>query len=290
MKHTTALFCTTVLLAAWFGLSSCAQNAFYYPDHTDYGTPAQQGLRYEDVRFASKDGTPLHGWFVPAQCPAESSLHPAACPARATVIHFHGNAQNLSAHWAAVRHLPAEGYNVFLFDYRGYGQSGGTPSQQGLFDDGNAALDYVRTRSDVDKEKLLVFGQSLGGTNAIAVVGAGNKAGVRAVAIESTFASYSKIGNDKIPSPVHCCCAILTPPSAMSPKSRPFPSCSCTARPTKSLPRNIRKSCTRWPANQNGWCCWKAAHTWVWTATPNMCGRWPISSAGIRNSADTVDA
>lgn len=199
MKHTTALFCTAVLLAAWFGLSSCAQNAFYYPDHKDYGTPAQQGLRYEDVRFASKDGTPLHGWFVPAQCPAESSLHPAACPARATVIHFHGNAQNLSAHWAAVRHLPAEGYNVFLFDYRGYGQSGGTPSQQGLFDDGNAALDYVRTRSDVDKEKLLVFGQSLGGTNAIAVVGAGNKAGVRAVAIESTFASYSKIGNDKIP-------------------------------------------------------------------------------------------
>ena len=98
-----------------------------------------------------------------------------------------------------MRHLPTEGYNVFLFDYRGYGQSGGTPSQQGLFDDGNAALDYVRTRSDVDKEKLLVFGQSLGGTNAIAVVGAGNKAGVRAVAIESTFASYSKIGNDKIP-------------------------------------------------------------------------------------------
>lgn len=120
MKHTTALFCTTVLLAAWFGLSSCAQNAFYYPDRTNYGTPAQQGLRYEDVRFASKDGTPLHGWFVPAQCPAESSLHPAACPARATVIHFHSNAQNLSAHWAAVRHLPAEGYNVFLFDYRGW--------------------------------------------------------------------------------------------------------------------------------------------------------------------------
>ena len=51
----------------------------------------------------------------------------------------------------------------------------------------------------MNKEKLLVFGQSLGGTNAIAVVGAGNKAGVRAVAIESTFASYSKIGNDKIP-------------------------------------------------------------------------------------------
>ena len=57
----------------------------------------------------------------------------------------------------------------------------------------------MRSRPDVNPERLLVFGQSLGGTNAIAVVGAGNKAGVRAVAIESTFSSYSSIANDKLP-------------------------------------------------------------------------------------------
>ena len=193
MKHKSILFGLAALLALLFGLSSCAQQAFYYPDHTDYGSPAQSGLPYENVSFQSADGTRLHGWFVPARGVADAKQ------ARATIIHFHGNAQNLTAHWQAVKWLPEHGYNVFLFDYRGYGQSAGEPSPEGLFADSNAALDYVRSRPDVNPERLLVFGQSLGGTNAIAVVGAGNKAGVRAVAIESTFASYSKIGNDKIP-------------------------------------------------------------------------------------------
>lgn len=175
-----------------FLLPSCAQKAFYYPDNVDYGSPMQQGLVYQSVEFTSKDGTRLHGWFVPAkglQNPKD---------ALGTVVHFHGNAQNLSAHWHGVKWLPEQGFNVFLFDYRGYGKSEGKPSQQGLFDDSNAALDYVRQRADIDANKLLIFGQSLGGTNAIAVVGAGNRAGVKAVAIESTFSAYSAIANDKI--------------------------------------------------------------------------------------------
>lgn len=177
MKHKLLLFGLAALLALLFGLSSCAQQAFYYPDHAEYGSPAQSGLPYENVSFQSADGTRLHGWFVPARGAADAKQ------ARATIIHFHGNAQNLTAHWQAVKWLPEHGYNVFLFDYRGYGQSEGDPSPEGLFADSNAALDYVRNRPDVNPERLLVFGQSLGGTNAIAVVGAGNKAGVRAVAI-----------------------------------------------------------------------------------------------------------
>lgn len=189
-----ALFTSSLALfaATAFFLTSCAQNAFYYPDNVDYGSPMQQGLTYQSLEFTSKDGTTLHGWFVPAkglQNPKD---------ALGTVVHFHGNAQNLSAHWHGVKWLPEQGFNVFLFDYRGYGKSAGKPSQQGLFDDGNAALDYVRQRADVDANKLLIFGQSLGGTNAIAVVGAGNRAGVKAVAIESTFSAYSDIANDKI--------------------------------------------------------------------------------------------
>ena len=193
MKYKSILFGLAALLAILFGLSSCAKQAFYYPDHTDYGSPAQSGLPYENVSFQSADGTRLHGWFVPARGVADAKQ------ARATIIHFHGNAQNLTAHWQAVKWLPEHGYNVFLFDYRGYGQSAGEPNPEGLFADSNAALDYVRSRPDVNPERLLVFGQSLGGTNAIAVVGAGNKAGVRAVAIESTFSSYSSIANDKLP-------------------------------------------------------------------------------------------
>ena len=174
-------------------LSGCVQSMFYYPDRVRYETPDALGLRYESVQFKSADGTRLSGWFIPAvgrQNPKE---------AKGTVVHFHGNAQNMTSHWRFVAWLPKQDYNVFVFDYRGYGESEGKPEPKGVFEDSGAALDYVRSRGDVDPERLFVFGQSLGGTNAIAVVGSGNRAGVKAAAIESTFYSYSSIANDKLP-------------------------------------------------------------------------------------------
>ncbi len=178
--------CTLPLL-----LAGCVQSMFYYPDDVRYETPDALGVRYESVQFNSADGTRLSGWFLPA----EGRTNPKE--ARGTVVHFHGNAQNMSTHWRFVAWLPKQDYNVLVFDYRGYGQSEGKPEPKGVFEDANAALNYVRTRSDVDPDRLLVFGQSLGGTNAIAVVGSGNRAGVKAAAIESTFYSYSSIANEK---------------------------------------------------------------------------------------------
>jgi fermentation-respiration switch protein FrsA (DUF1100 family) len=173
-------------------LSGCLQSVFYQPDHVLYDTPKRAGLKFEQVVFPSKDGTRLIGWFIPA------AGYGNPRNAKGTVIHFHGNAQNLSAHWQLVEWLPRRGYNVFVFDYRGYGGSEGSPEPRGVFEDSTAALDYVRARSDVDPEKLVVFGQSLGGANAIAVVGSGDRAGVKAIAIESTFYSYSSIASEKV--------------------------------------------------------------------------------------------
>lgn len=181
------------LLILSFSLSGCVSSPFYYPDHVVYNTPANAGLKFENVVFASSDGTRLTGWFIPAtgyQNPKN---------AKGTVVHFHGNAQNMSAHWQFVAWLPQRGFNVFVFDYRGYGASQGSPEPKGVFEDSNAALNYVRSRKDIDSERLIIIGQSLGGTNAIAVVGSGNRAGVKAIAIEATFSSYSSIANDKIP-------------------------------------------------------------------------------------------
>lgn len=180
------------LCAAPLFLSACVQSMFYYPDRVHYETPEVLGLRYEPVQFQSADGTRLSGWFLPAagrQDPKD---------AKGTVVHLHGNAQNMSSHWRFVARLPKQDFNVFVFDYRGYGGSEGQPEPRGVFEDSSAALTYVRSRADVDGERLLVFGQSLGGTNAIAVVGSGNRTGVKAVAIESTFYSYSSIANDKL--------------------------------------------------------------------------------------------
>ena len=167
--------------------SGCASRFLYYPDHKVYQTPQQKGLKFEEVNFTSSDGTPLTGWFVPATWKAIG-----------TVIHFHGNAQNMTSHFSFVDWLPAEGFNVFTFDYRGYGRSGGTPERQGIYDDCVAAITYVQKRPDVDPNSLFVLGQSLGGANALAVLGENHFDGIRAVAIDSSFYSYRTIVRDII--------------------------------------------------------------------------------------------
>lgn len=189
-RQTRRLVCAVFCL---FSLSGCMlDTVFYYPSQTDHGNPGQEGLKYESVRFASRDGTELSGWFLPAA----DTANPRGV--KGTVIHVHGNAENMTAHWRLVGWLAKRGYNVFMFDYRGFGHSAGTPDPKGVFEDTQSAFDYVRTRPDVDPEKLLVFGQSLGGNNAIAAVGSGNRAGIRAIAIEGTFYSYAAIANDKM--------------------------------------------------------------------------------------------
>jgi hypothetical protein len=114
------------------------------------------------------------------------------------VIHFHGNARNMTAHFGFVSWLPAQGFNLFVFDYRGYGASAGTPDRRGVYEDSLAALDYIAARPDIDHNRLLVLGQSLGGANAIAAVGSHPIGGIRAVVIDSAFASYRDIVRDKI--------------------------------------------------------------------------------------------
>lgn len=175
-----------LFLAGMLAGNGCANGLFYYPTAQVYSMPDSQGLRYEDVAFSSRDGTRLHGWFLPA----------TTQPARGTIIHFHGNAQNLTAHYRFSSWLAKEGFNVFVFDYRGYGASAGAPDRQGVFEDGVAAIDYVRGRPDVDSRKLIIFGQSLGGAVALAVAGETHPAGVRAVVIESAFASYPRMAGD----------------------------------------------------------------------------------------------
>jgi uncharacterized protein len=167
--------------------SGCASRFLYYPDHKVYQTPQQEGLRFEEVSFTSSDGTTLTGWFVPATRKAIG-----------TVIHFHGNAQNMTAHFSFVDWLPSEGFNVFTFDYRGYGRSGGTPQREGIYNDCVSAIAYVQKRPDVDPHSLFIFGQSLGGANALAVLGEKLFNGVRAVAIDSSFYSYRSIVRDKV--------------------------------------------------------------------------------------------
>ena len=170
-------------------LAGCggADFAFYHPDSKVYGTPARDGLVYEDFRFPSGDGTMLSGWFIPS-----------TTPARGTVVHFHGNAQNMTSHYSFVSWVPRNGFNLFLFDYRGYGDSDGKPNRKGVHQDCLAAIKYFQARDDVDAGKIIVFGQSLGGANAIAVVGGEKLNGIVGVVSDSAFSSYEEVGKDHV--------------------------------------------------------------------------------------------
>ncbi|QHI70052.1 alpha/beta hydrolase [Tichowtungia aerotolerans] len=160
-------------------------HVFYYPDHREYTTPTADGYKFEEVQFPSKDGTKLFGWFIPAR---DNAL--------GTVIHFHGNAQNMSAHYSFVSWLPANGFNLFVFDYRGYGKSEGRISRRGVYEDSVAAIEYIKTRTDIDQNKIILFGQSIGGVNALSVAGNNRFDGVVGVAADSAFSSYKGVAMD----------------------------------------------------------------------------------------------
>lgn len=162
-----------------------ADGLFYHPDHVVYQTPKQHNLAYEEVTFQSADKTSLSGWFVPS-----------TTKALGTVIHFHGNAQNMTAHFSSVVWLPKNGFNLFVFDYRGYGASAGSPSKEGLYQDCLAAIAYVRQRADVDSQKIIVLGQSLGGANAVTAIGRGKVGPIAGLVIDSAFASYPGVARD----------------------------------------------------------------------------------------------
>jgi fermentation-respiration switch protein FrsA (DUF1100 family) len=92
--------------------------------------------------------------------------------------------------------LPANGFNLFVFDYRGYGKSEGTLSREGGYQDSLAAVKYVKIRTDIDQTKLILFGQSLGGANAMAVAGRNDLPGIVRVVIDSAFSSYKSVAAD----------------------------------------------------------------------------------------------
>ena len=165
-------------VAAGLALGGC-NSLFFQPNRILYYLPERFDLAAEDVFFDSTDGTPLTAWFLPAR----------GTP-RGTIVYFHGNGANISNHLAFVRWLPPAGYAVFLFDYRGYGVSGGEPSRAGVIQDGIAALAWVRARPDVDAQRLVVFAQSLGGAVAIGALARSGTQGVRALVIEGGFGSY----------------------------------------------------------------------------------------------------
>lgn len=180
-----------VLPISFHLILGCFNSAFYHPNQNLYEKPDQYDLPYQEVFFESKDGVKLHGWFIPAVGDAVG-----------TVIHFHGNFGNITYHLKQIYWLPLKQFNVFTFDYRGYGRSGSTPTKEGLCEDSVAAIEYVLSRSDVDPRNIFAFGQSLGAVNAIVTLAKNKFPEIRAIAVEGAFSSYRAEAWDTITSNV----------------------------------------------------------------------------------------
>ncbi len=138
-------------LALLFVRSGYLERRFSYSPVREVGySPSDVGLAYDEVWLESADGVPLHGWFVPGE-------------RGVTFLWLHGNGGNITYHLEHLRDLHANlGVGVLLFDYRGFGLSGGTPAEKGLYRDAAAALDHLKVRAGVDPSRIVYFGQSLG--------------------------------------------------------------------------------------------------------------------------------
>jgi hypothetical protein len=146
----------------------------YFPLRALEGSPGDAGLGFEELRFESSDGETLHGWWIPA----------ARRPPLAHVLFLHGNAGNVSHRLGTAKVLTEAGFDLLLFDYRGYGLSGGTPSEEGTYLDARAARSALLAGAGVDPTRVVYLGESLGGAVALELALAHPPA---ALVLQSTF-------------------------------------------------------------------------------------------------------
>ena len=142
-------------------------------------TPRAAGLDYEDVTLTTADNVKLHGWWVPSR------------NARGTILLMHGNAGNISHRLGYLTMFNRLGYSVLLFDYRGYGKSGGHPDEEGTYRDAEAAWLHLAATRNVAPRDIVMVAESLGGGVATWLA---LKYPPRALVLASTFRSVPDLG------------------------------------------------------------------------------------------------
>ena len=128
----------------------------YFPSRSIGETPERAGLSSRELELDTDDGERLHGWWIGA--PTDPLGHLLLC---------HGNAGNVGDRVLHAALLTAAGFDVLLFDYRGYGRSTGRPSEEGTYRDARAALRCLLKQPGVDPGRVLYLGESLGAAVAL---------------------------------------------------------------------------------------------------------------------------
>lgn len=150
----------------------------FFPSPYPEGVWQLPAADVEDAWFTAADGVKLHGWFAPRSNP------------RAVLLFMHGNAGNITDRDQRLIGLRKLGFSVLVFDYRGYGKSEGSPSEQGVLSDARAARAWLAKRSGVAEPDIVLWGESLGGGVAVDLAA---QDGARGLILESTFTSLPDV-------------------------------------------------------------------------------------------------
>lgn len=180
LKFALLLYVSVLLMLTWL------ETSLVYPaPELASANWVRPDLQFEDVQFASADGTKLHGWYFP---------HPQP---RAQLLFCHGNAQQVAdlGDWISELRDMYQ-VSIFVFDYRGYGKSEGSPTETGVLQDGEAAQRWLAQRAAIADDEVIVWGLSLGGGIAVHLA---SELGVKALILDRTFHSIVELAQSIYP-------------------------------------------------------------------------------------------
>jgi len=169
----------------WLMIPFLLNSLLYFPSKQILFEPSALGLDSLDVEIETEDGERLHAWWFPAR--GEALGH---------VLLFHGNAGNIGDRLLHAQLLTGVGLDVFLFDYRGYGRSTGSPDEEGTYRDARAARSALLRQEGVAADRVVYLGESLGGAVALALA---REAPPRGLVLVSTFTSVRDMGRVHYP-------------------------------------------------------------------------------------------
>lgn len=185
-----------VLLGAYLALCLFValrqRRLIYFPASELESDPGRHGLAFEELALTTADGVRLHGWWLPHPTAGESTGQE---PISALLL-LHGNAGNIAGRLDLARAFLDMGLSVLLLDYRGYGRSEGSPSEQGLYQDARAAYRHLVEERGIAARRIVVYGESLGGAVAIDLA---HDHALGALIVEATFFSLVELGASLYP-------------------------------------------------------------------------------------------
>ncbi len=178
----------TTLLIIYFGLGLMLYflqpRLTFQPSRDVPYNPSDIELQYDDVKLETTDGLTLSAWYIPAE------------NAKFTLLFCHGNGGNMAHRLESINIFNRLGLNCLIFDYRGYGDSNGKPSEKGVYIDTQTAYDWLINKKKFSPENIIIFGRSVGASIAAHLA---SNVKAKGLIMESSFTSYADIGHKYYP-------------------------------------------------------------------------------------------